>query len=59
MKKEIVYSELAPAPIGPYSQAVKVNGTLYISGQVAIELAPKGDIRAETHQVMKNIGAIC
>jgi len=58
MKKEIVYSELAPAPIGPYSQAVKVNGTLYISGQVAIELAPKGDIRAETHQVMKNIGAI-
>lgn len=58
MNKQIVYSEQAPAPIGPYSQAVKANGTLYISGQVAIELAPKGDIRAETRQVMENIGAI-
>lgn len=58
MNKQIVYSEQAPAPIGPYSQAVKANGTLYISGQVAIELAPQGDIRAETRQVMENIGAI-
>lgn len=58
MSKQIVYTEQAPAPIGPYSQAVLVNGTLYVSGQVAIELAPLGDIRAETQQVMKNIGAI-
>lgn len=58
MNKQIVYSEQAPAPIGPYSQAVKANGTLYISGQVAIELAPKGDIRAETRQVIESIGAI-
>lgn len=58
MNKQIVYSEQAPAPIGPYSQAVKVNGVLYVSGQVAIELAPLGDIRAETQQVMRNIGAI-
>lgn len=63
MSKQIVYTELAPAPIGPYSQAVKVNGPstgglLFVSGQVAIELAPLGDIQAETQQVMKNIGAI-
>ena len=58
MSKQIVYTEQAPAPIGPYSQAVKANNVLYVSGQVAIELAPLGDIRAETEQVMKNIGAI-
>ncbi|GAB3641830.1 Rid family detoxifying hydrolase [Spirosoma arcticum] len=60
MSKQIVYTEQAPAPIGPYSQAVKVSASamLFVSGQVAIELAPLGDIRAETQQVMKNIGAI-
>jgi 2-iminobutanoate/2-iminopropanoate deaminase len=63
MKKQIVYTEQAPAPIGPYSQAVKVNpsttgGMLFVSGQVAIDLASQGDIKAETHGVMKNIGAI-
>lgn len=60
MSKQIVYTEQAPAPIGPYSQAVNVSGgsTLYVSGQVAIELATQGDIRAETRKVMENIGAI-
>lgn len=63
MSKQIVYTEQAPAPIGPYSQAVKVNVAsttemLFVSGQVAIELAPKGDIQAETQKVMENIGAI-
>ena len=60
MSKQIVYTEQAPAPIGPYSQAVKVSAAslLFVSGQVAIELAPLGDIQAETQQVMKNIGAI-
>ena len=63
MSKQIIYTDQAPAPIGPYSQAVKVNGAsaanmLFVSGQVAIELAPLGDIRAETEQVMRNIGAI-
>lgn len=58
MTKQIVYTEQAPEPIGPYSQAVKINGMLFVSGQVAIELAPAGDIQAETRQVMKNIGAI-
>ncbi|GAB4015019.1 Rid family detoxifying hydrolase [Spirosoma koreense] len=58
MNKEIVYTEQAPAPIGPYSQAVKANGMVFVSGQVAIELAGQGDIRAETKKVMENIGAI-
>jgi 2-iminobutanoate/2-iminopropanoate deaminase len=58
MSKQIVYTEQAPAPIGPYSQAVKVKDMLFVSGQVAIELAPLGDIQAETQKVMENIGAI-
>lgn len=63
MSKQIVYTEQAPAPIGPYSQAVKVELTapsslLFVSGQVAIDLAAQGDIQAETKQVMENIGAI-
>ncbi len=58
MTKQIVYTEQAPAPIGPYSQAVKANGVLYVSGQVAIDLSTQGDIRAETQKVMENIGAI-
>lgn len=58
MTKQIVYTEAAPAPIGPYSQAVKAGNLLFVSGQVAIELAPQGDIQAETRTVMENIGAI-
>ena len=58
MSKQIIYTDQAPAPIGPYSQAVLINGTLYVSGQVAIDLAPQGDIRAETQKVLENIGAI-
>ncbi len=58
MSKQIVYTEQAPAPIGPYSQAVKAGNMLFVSGQVAIELAPAGDIQAETQRVMENIGAI-
>jgi 2-iminobutanoate/2-iminopropanoate deaminase len=58
MAKEIIFSDKAPAPIGPYSQAVKVNGTLYVSGQIAAELAQSGDIKAEAGVVMQNIGHI-
>ena len=35
--KKIIQTKMAPAPIGPYSQAVEVNGTLYVSGQIAID----------------------
>ncbi|WP_439555260.1 Rid family detoxifying hydrolase [Dyadobacter sp.] len=58
MPKEIIFSDKAPAPIGPYSQAVKVNGTLYVSGQIAAEAAKSGDIKAEAGLVMQNIGHI-
>lgn len=63
MSKQIVYTEQAPAAIGPYSQAVKINVAstttmLFVSGQIAIDLAPNGDIQAETQKVMENIGAI-
>lgn len=60
--KNIINTEKAPAPIGPYSQAVKVGQTMYVSGQIPIDQST-GDlvdesIEAETEQVMKNIGFI-
>ncbi|GGF34637.1 RidA family protein [Echinicola rosea] len=62
MAKNIIYSEEAPAPIGPYSQAVLAGNTLYISGQIALD-AQTGElinenITEETHAVMKNLDAI-
>ena len=57
--KQIIFTEQAPAAIGPYSQAVLSNGTLYVSGQIAIALVEAGaNIEDETRQVMKNMGAI-
>jgi 2-iminobutanoate/2-iminopropanoate deaminase len=60
--KRIIHTTNAPAAIGPYSQAVEANGTLYISGQIPIIPATgkvtEGDITVQTAQVMKNIGAI-
>jgi 2-iminobutanoate/2-iminopropanoate deaminase len=60
--KKIINTTKAPAPIGPYSLAVLVNNTLYISGQVAIDPASGklilGDIKAEAKQVMENIRSI-
>ena len=62
MTKQIIPTDQAPAPIGPYSQAVMINGMLFLSGQIAIDPATGavilGDIEAETRQVMENIGAI-
>ena len=59
--KKIIFTEKAPKAIGPYSQAIEVNGTLYISGQVPLNpetgKMPEG-IKEQTEQVMKNIGAI-
>lgn len=60
MKKKISTNN-APAAIGPYSQAVELNGTLFISGQIPVNPAtgemPQG-IESQTRQVLKNIGAI-
>ncbi|RIJ37692.1 RidA family protein [Pontibacter oryzae] len=62
MAHTIINSPKAPAPIGPYSQATLANGTLYVSGQIALD-AESGDlvndsIENETHKVMQNLQAI-
>jgi len=60
--KNIIKTNNAPAPIGPYSQAVAAGGFLFISGQIPTNPATgeiiSTDIKAETKQVMENIGAI-
>ncbi len=60
--KRIISTPNAPAAIGPYSQAIEANGTLYISGQVPLNPATAkvvdGGIAEQTEQVMKNISAI-
>jgi 2-iminobutanoate/2-iminopropanoate deaminase len=62
MSKSVVYSENAPEPIGPYSQAIQVGNTLFVSGQIAIQRSTGkmifGNIADETTQVMKNIGEV-
>jgi 2-iminobutanoate/2-iminopropanoate deaminase len=62
MPKQVINTDKAPSPIGPYSQAVRANGLVFLSGQVAfvpetgeLELS---SLEAETHQVMKNIQAV-
>ena len=60
--KKVVYTPDAPDAVGPYSQAILANGTLYASGQIAID--PKSGrlitshITDETHRVMKNLKAV-
>ncbi len=62
MSKQIINTEKAPAPIGPYNQSVKAGGLLFISGQIPINPANgeiiSGNIKAETHQCMQNLAAI-
>lgn len=60
MSKKVIFSENAPAPIGPYSQAVLAGNLLFISGQIALKegVMVQDTIQAETHQVMRNILAI-
>jgi 2-iminobutanoate/2-iminopropanoate deaminase len=59
MAKNVVFSPSAPAPIGPYSQAIQAGNLLFVSGQIAIQQSTGNllteSIEAETHQVMKNI----
>jgi len=62
MEKKIIRTENAPAPIGPYNQAVQFGNMLFISGQIALD--PKdgtlyqGDIATETEKVMQNLQGI-
>jgi 2-iminobutanoate/2-iminopropanoate deaminase len=60
--KKIINTDQAPAPVGPYNQSVLCGDTLYVSGQIAINPASGeldlSSIESETHQVLKNMGAI-
>jgi 2-iminobutanoate/2-iminopropanoate deaminase len=60
--KDIVLTEKGPKPIGPYSQAVKSNGLLFVSGQVALDPRTNeflsGDIQQQTQRVLENLKAI-
>jgi 2-iminobutanoate/2-iminopropanoate deaminase len=60
--KKIINTDQAPAPIGPYSQAVGVNGFLFLSGQIPINPTTgeleQSSIKEETRQVMRNINAV-
>ena len=60
---EAVITSAAPAPVGPYNQAVKAGGVLYCSGQIALDPASgamvgDGDVEAETRQVLANLQAV-
>ena len=60
---EAVITSSAPAPVGPYNQAVKAGGVLYCSGQIALDPASgamvgAGDVEAETRQVLANLQAV-
>ncbi len=60
--KKIIHSPKAPKAIGPYSQAAEANGTLYISGQIPVDVNTgkfvEGGIKEQTEQVLKNVGYI-
>lgn len=61
--KSVIYTPSAPAPIGPYSQAIEAGGFVFVSGQIAIDpvtgnLFSGDDIQAETRMVMDNLKAI-
>jgi len=62
MNKQIIITPDAPAPIGPYNQAIRTGNLLFVSGQIALVPGStdivQDDIAAETHQVMKNLGNI-
>jgi len=62
MNKRIIETSNAPAAIGPYSQAVWAGDLLFASGQIALDpqsgAIVEGDVAAQAHQVMKNIGAL-
>jgi 2-iminobutanoate/2-iminopropanoate deaminase len=60
--REVISTPDAPQAIGPYSQAIRANGLVFVSGQVAIDPATQqvieGDVAAQTERVMKNLAAI-
>ena len=64
MAKNIIHTDKAPAAIGAYSQAVHAGNTVYLSGQIPLDpttmqLVSDTDFEAQTHQVFKNLQAVC
>ncbi len=62
-QKEAILSADAPKPIGPYSQAIRSGNLLFCSGQIPMDpvsgaMVGEGDVQAQTHQVLKNLGAV-
>lgn len=61
--KAVISTDLAPGAIGTYSQAIKVNNTVYLSGQIPLVPATmtmvEGDFAAQAHQVFRNLRAVC
>ena len=62
MEKETIFTDEAPAPIGPYTQAIKSGKLVFVSGQMPIDPVSgdivKGDIQAQTRQVLNNLKAV-
>ncbi len=62
MQRQIVQTRQAPQAIGPYSQAVRVGDTVYLSGQIALDPATgelvRGEIEVEVRRVLDNLGAV-
>ena len=63
MARQIIHTDRAPKAIGPYSQAVRVGETVYLSGQIPLDPATgelvTGDITAQTRRVFENLAAVC
>ena len=63
MPRQPIHTDRAPAAIGPYSQAVRCGGTIYLSGQIPLDPATMqlvdGDIAAQAHRVFDNLQAVC
>lgn len=62
MEKKVIHTSSAPAPIGPYNQAIQYGDMLFVSGQIALDAASgeltTGDIQEETKKVMENLKAV-
>jgi 2-iminobutanoate/2-iminopropanoate deaminase len=62
MSKEVIRSDAAPLPIGPYSQAIRAGGLLFLAGQIPLDPATgqisAGDIKAQTRRVLQNLAAV-
>lgn len=63
MSRQVIQTDQAPAAIGPYSQAIRVGGTVYLSGQIPLDPASGelvgGDFEAQARRVFENLRAVC